>query len=188
MSDHTPPAAPASAPLILTALLDRHSFSVLDDLRRRFFPAALNRVQAHVTLFHHLPGDELRAISARVATVAGTLSPLAFRVTSTRFLGRGVAFDLSCPALTGLRVELARSWNGNLTAQDRQGYRPHVTIQNKVTAPEARVAQRHLETLLPSRDRSRACSSGATGAAPGRRPAGSPSPARSDHLRPASPF
>ncbi len=149
MSDHTPPAAPASAPLILTALLDRHSFSVLDDLRRRFFPAALNRVQAHVTLFHHLPGDELRAISARVATVAGTLSPLAFRVTSTRFLGRGVAFDLSCPALTGLRVELARSWNGNLTAQDRQGYRPHVTIQNKVTAPEARVAQRHLETLLP---------------------------------------
>ena len=148
MSDDTL-AAPASAPLIMTALLDRHSFAVLDDLRRRFFPAALNRVQAHATLFHHLPGRDLRAISARVTELGLTLKPLAFSITASRFLGRGVALDLSCPALTALRADLARDWSGNLTAQDRQGYRPHVTIQNKVTPSEARDTQRQLDALLP---------------------------------------
>ena len=70
-------------------------------------------------------------------------------MTASRFLGRGVAFDLSCPALIALRAELARSWSGSLTAQDRQGYRPHVTIQNKVTPSEARDTQRQLDALLP---------------------------------------
>ncbi|MBW1279601.1 2'-5' RNA ligase family protein, partial [Escherichia coli] len=34
--------------------------------------------------------------------------------------------------------ELARSFAAVLTAQDRQGWRPHVTVQNKVTPETAR--------------------------------------------------
>ena len=58
-----------------------------------------------------------------------------------RFLGRGVAYELRAPELVGLRGRLARGWQDWLTPQDAQGYRPHVTIQNKA-APEAARALR----------------------------------------------
>jgi hypothetical protein len=37
-----------------------------------------------------------------------------------------------------LRNQLAQEWSAWLSPQDRQGYRPHITIQNKVLADEAR--------------------------------------------------
>ena len=49
----------------MTALLDAQSAQTLEALRQRYFPADLNRVPAHLTLFHHLPGEDLRAISER---------------------------------------------------------------------------------------------------------------------------
>jgi hypothetical protein len=49
----------AADPLILTLGLDRASFERFEALRRAHFPPALNRVPAHVTLFHHLPGEAL---------------------------------------------------------------------------------------------------------------------------------
>jgi hypothetical protein len=55
-----------------------------------------------------------------------------------RFLGSGVAIDLDCPPLIQLRKQLAHTWSDWLTPQDRQGLRPHVTIQNKVSAETAR--------------------------------------------------
>ncbi len=64
-----------------------------------------------------------------------------FGIVGTRFLGRGVAFEVACPPLVALREALAADWRDRLTAQDRQGYRPHVTIQNKVTPAEARTTQ-----------------------------------------------
>ncbi|HZB50151.1 MAG TPA: 2'-5' RNA ligase family protein, partial [Mycobacteriales bacterium] len=36
------------------------------------------------------------------------------------------------------RARLAKAFEPYLTAQDRQGWRPHVTVQNKVTPAEAR--------------------------------------------------
>ncbi|HEY9894273.1 MAG TPA: 2'-5' RNA ligase family protein, partial [Candidatus Sericytochromatia bacterium] len=49
-----------------------------------------------------------------------------------------MAIELVSPELVQLRQTLAASWSDWLSAQDRQGYRPHITIQNKVAAPEAR--------------------------------------------------
>jgi hypothetical protein len=46
-----------------------------------------------------------------------------------------VALALEAPEAARLRADLARGWEAWLTAQDRQGWRPHVTVQNKV-APE----------------------------------------------------
>ena len=137
------------APLILTALLDAQSAQTLEALRARYFPAALNRVPAHLTLFHHLPGEDLRAISERVAALCGEHRALPFGIGGTRFLGRGVAFEVTCPPLVVLREALASDWRDRLTAQDRQGYRPHVTIQNKVTPAEARITQERLMDVLP---------------------------------------
>ncbi len=149
MSDPVPPVRPAFDPLIMTALFDPQSFDALDGLRRRFFPAALNRVPAHATLFHHLPGAELRAISTLTAARCAATGPMDFTMAATRFLGRGVAFEIDCPGLVALRSGLAAAWKGWLTAQDAQGYRPHATIQNKASSDEARDARRRLDAVLP---------------------------------------
>ena len=149
MTQHSASAAPEPAPLIMTALFDPHSFDVLDGLRRRYFPAAQNRVPAHATLFHHLPGTDLRAIVERMRRDCAATAPLPFTVASTRFLGRGVAYEIDCPGLVRLRAGFAAAWKDGLTAQDRQGYKPHATIQNKVSSDEARDARVRLDALLP---------------------------------------
>jgi hypothetical protein len=133
----------------MSALFDPHSFDMLDTLRQRYFPAALNRVPAHATLFHHLPGAALRVIVERMRTDCAATPQLSFTVGATRFLGRGVAFEIDCPGLVQLRAGFATAWSDALTAQDRQGYRPHATIQNKVSSDEARDTRVRLDALLP---------------------------------------
>ncbi|MDR7037718.1 MULTISPECIES: 2'-5' RNA ligase family protein [Methylobacterium] len=134
-----------SDPLILTLELDAETFARFDGLRRRHFPERLNHIPAHVTLFHHLPGPEERGVTETVAALVRTVAPPEVAVTGLRFLGRGVAFNLESEALSGLRARLARAFEGHLTAQDRQGFRPHVTVQNKVEPEVARALQAGLE-------------------------------------------
>ena len=59
-------------------------------------------------------------------------------------MGRGVGLRLQSSALEGLRGAIARRVADDLTDQDARRWRPHVTIQNKVTPEEAR---RTLETV-----------------------------------------
>ena len=129
------------APLILTLLLDEASFARLDGLRRAHFPPHLNRIPAHVTLFHALPGAEEPAVLARLAEEVGRTPPLPLRVAAVMPLGRGTALKLEAPEAAALRAGLASSWAPWLTPQDRQGWRPHVTVQNKVSPEEARLLQ-----------------------------------------------
>ncbi|MCK8783189.1 2'-5' RNA ligase family protein [Roseomonas sp. NAR14] len=132
------PAPDGDAPLILTARLDPASFARLDALRRTHFPTRLNRVPAHVTLFHHLPGRQRPAVVATLERACRALAPMPLAVSRPVFLGHGVAFALETPALAALRRRLAAAWADRLTPQDRQGFRPHVTIQNKVPPETAR--------------------------------------------------
>ncbi len=132
------------APLILTLLLDEASFTRLDGLRRAHFPPHLNRIPAHVTLFHALPGEEEPAVLLRLAETVRDTAPLPLRVTAVMSLGRGTALKVEAPEVAALRAGLAEGWRGWLTPQDRQGWRPHVTVQNKVAPEDARRLQEEL--------------------------------------------
>lgn len=123
-------------PLILTLKLDPPSFNYLDGLRRAHFPPERNLIPAHITLFHALPGDQHAAIVQTLDEICATTATLDLSMAGLRFLGRGVALEVESPALLQLRQTLAQRWAGWLSAQDRQRYRPHITIQNKV-APDA---------------------------------------------------
>lgn len=127
-----------SPPLIVTLALDAASFERFDGERRRWFPPALNRIPAHVTLFHRLPGDERTAVASDLETVAAEIAPFAVAATGLRKLGRGTAYVLRSADLDRVRASLASRWAAWLTAQDRQPFRPHVTIQNKAAPEEAR--------------------------------------------------
>jgi 2'-5' RNA ligase len=67
-------------------------------------------------------------------------------------LGRGVAFRIEAPALTALRRELAEAFAGLLTPQDAGGWRPHVTIQNKVQPNVAKLLLAELSRGFVARD------------------------------------
>ena len=128
---------PDADPLIVTLLLDEATQARFDDLRRRHFPPERNHLVAHVTMFHALPGDRVDSVLADL-TAAAPPEPLGLLVSGVRFLGRGVAFELEGADAVALRTSLAARWGAWLTPQDRQRWRPHVTVQNKVDAATAK--------------------------------------------------
>jgi len=127
------------APIIVTALFERADQAFLDEQRRRYFPPERNQLDAHLTMFHHLPpsvadelkhrlAEETRGERAPDATLGGLLP-----------LGRGVAYRIDSPGLRQVRAQLAEAFAPLLTPQDAGGWRPHVTVQNKATPAAAKV-------------------------------------------------
>ena len=128
----------SSAPLILTLTLDGAAQTYFNALRRQHFPARINYLAAHLTLFHHLPGAEEAAVRARLHELCRAQVPLPLAVTGLRSLGRGVAFTLENNELRALHRTLQAAFGSWFTPQDQQPLQPHVTIQNKVEPAEAR--------------------------------------------------
>ena len=135
----------SAEPLILTARMEPSALEVFDAQRRAFFPPDRNVLKAHITLFHSLPGAELGGIKTQLETLSLKTTLVTAEVTGLRFLGQGVAYNLRASRLQGLRTELATDWNAWLTNQDRSGFKPHVTVQNKVSVETARETLRILE-------------------------------------------
>jgi 2'-5' RNA ligase len=136
------------APLILTLPMDESSQEHFDRLRGLHFPPERDYLRAHLTLFHKLPGEREAEISAELREMCREREPLALTVTGLRFLGRGVAYELSSPQLLALRRELVRSWGPWLGAQDSQGFKPHITVQNKVSPEQARGLHQELQAAF----------------------------------------
>lgn len=126
-----------TAPIIVTALIGDPDFAYLDGLRRTHFPPERNVLRAHLTLFHHLPpscADELKQL---LRDEARGNDPQA-RLSGLINLGGGVAFRIESPDLEDIRARIAERFAPMLMPQDRNPWRAHVTVQNKVKAPEAR--------------------------------------------------
>ncbi|MDB5662278.1 MAG: hypothetical protein JWN59_616 [Sphingomonas bacterium] len=135
----TEPQSPA--PIIVTALFGDADFAVLDGLRRAYFPAARNQVPAHLTLFHHLPPSIGPELAQRLRDETRGVPPPRAQLAGLIDLGGGVALRLECPELADIRAGLADAFATLLTPQDRAGWRPHVTVQNKVSAEVARATR-----------------------------------------------
>lgn len=126
-------------PLIVAAKMDASSFEFFDDLRRRYFPPERNFLAAHITLFHHLPGDEIATIENDLESAASDCGQIELAFTGARFFGRGTAIEIDAPGLFAVRRELAGKWEKYLLPQDRQRFKPHITVQNKTAPDEAKI-------------------------------------------------
>jgi len=125
---------------ILTARLDEKSQAFFDEMRTRYFPVERNLLAAHLTLFHKLPDT---AQTEKILTGLDQqtfLSP----VVSLQHIGHGVAYFIDSKELSNLHGYLKQQFLPELCAQDLQGIRPHITIQNKVKPEDARAL---LDTL-----------------------------------------
>lgn len=129
---------PPGAPVIVTALFSAEDFALLDGLRRAHFPPERNQLSAHLTLFHHLPPAILPELRQRLNAATRGVQPPPARLAGVMSLGGGTALRVDSPELAAIRGDLADAFAGLLTPQDRNGWRPHVTIQNKVSAVDAR--------------------------------------------------
>ena len=125
------------APIIVSALFGPADFAWLDGLRRAHFPPERNQVPAHLTLFHHLAPSIEPELKQRLSAVTRTARPSAV-ASGVISLGRGVAIRIDSPQLSAIREDLASAFAGLLLPQDAAGWRPHVTVQNKVPPEVAR--------------------------------------------------
>jgi 2'-5' RNA ligase superfamily len=139
-----------TAPIIVSALFGPEDHRWLDNQRKEYFPPERNVLAAHLTLFHHLPPSAEGELCQRLRGLCRRPAPAA-RITALMSLGRGVAYRIECPDLASLRGELASAFAGMLTPQDQAGWRPHVTIQNKVEPAAARALLASLEPDFRSR-------------------------------------
>ncbi|HEX6218081.1 MAG TPA: 2'-5' RNA ligase family protein [Sphingomicrobium sp.] len=130
--------------LIITAELGGEDLAWLDGLRRRHFPPERNRLPAHLTMFHALPPSAEGEVRGRLSALAAERPPRAL-IAGLMDLGGGVAFRIVSDDLDRIRDTIARDLHGLLGAQDGQGWRPHITIQNKVAPKVSRALLAALE-------------------------------------------
>lgn len=136
--------------LIVTAEPEADDFAWLEGLRRKHYPVERNQVPVHLTIFHALPPSAEAELRSRLVEVARGPRPSA-RIEGLMDLGGGVAFRVVSEELDRIREELADGLHGMLGPQDRGGWRPHITIQNKVAPKTARALIAELERNFVTR-------------------------------------
>lgn len=135
-------------PLIVTLEIDEEHKAMFNALRKAHFPAHANYLDAHLTLFHHLPSREnaidetLKAFSDR--------EQLLLEVNAVKSIGTGVIFCIASEELQTLHESMQQMFMPWLKRQDQQLLRPHITIQNKVTEFKAtRLLEELQSTFIP---------------------------------------
>jgi hypothetical protein len=141
-------SATTNYPLIITLEINEAHKALFTALRKAHFPAHSNYLDAHLTLFHHLPPAESvipEALQQMAKREAFTLD-----VTGVRSISNGVIFTLASDVLMDIHGQLQQKFMPWLKRQDQQVLRPHITIQNKVTAfKAARLAEELSASFSP---------------------------------------
>src|SRR3954470_17575585 len=97
------------APVILTLSLDDNSQQFFNKMRHQYFPPERNYLDAHLTLFHHLPANEPQ-IMIDIKLAAKTYTTLPLQVTEIKSIGNGVAYKIECAQLQQLHRYLQQQW------------------------------------------------------------------------------
>ncbi|KAI0379341.1 hypothetical protein F5Y04DRAFT_283125 [Hypomontagnella monticulosa] len=123
---------------ILTILTDAPHHQTMCALRERYYPPALLRIPAHISLFRALPGSKLPLLRIEVAAAVSRLKPFKICAVGPPIrIGRNGA-GVSVTGLEPAR-ELVRTfqekWRDVLSRQDRRAFHGHYTIMNKVDDP-----------------------------------------------------
>ena len=122
----------------MTALMGDQDFAWANRLRQKHFPPERNQLDAHITLFHHLPPFALPEIRQRLGEMTARYAQPEAWLSEVMHLGRGVAYRIECPGIAAMRVALAEAFTGLLTPQDQAKPRLHVTIQNKASPADSK--------------------------------------------------
>lgn len=140
-----------TAPIIITAEMGKTDQGWANALRRTHFPPERNYLDAHITLFHHLPPSHLPEVRAMVSRLTSECPPPQAALTGVILLGRGVAYRVDSSELLAIREEMANAFRGLLIPQDQARPRLHITVQNKVEPSVAKALHSELEADFEAR-------------------------------------
>ena len=133
-----------AGPLIVTADFSATDFAWLAGLRHTHYPPELNRVPVHLTMFQGLPPSAVEEVKQQLALHSAGPPPRA-AIAGLMNLTGGVAFRVVSDELESIREAIADHFHGLLCAPDAAGWRPHITIQNKVPPRNAKLLLDALE-------------------------------------------
>ncbi len=131
-------------PIIMTASMGAGDQAWANALRRAHFPPERNVLDAHITLFHHLPGHCEAEVIERTRSLAAEFAAPPAQLTEVMHMGNGVAYRIHSAGLLTLRDMIAEGMHGLLTVQDQGRPRLHITVQNKVEPAAARALHAQL--------------------------------------------
>lgn len=126
-----------AGPLIVTADFSAADFCWLEGLRRAHYPAEQNRVPVHLTMFQGLPPSAVEEVKQQLTYQSAGPPPRA-TIAGLMSLSTGVALRIVSDELDAIREAVADHFHGLLCAPDAAGWRPHITIQNKVPPRQAK--------------------------------------------------
>ena len=156
---------------VLTLLTDPAHNHCMNSLRKTYFPPQLNKIPAHITLFHALPGSKLESdVLPGIKQIASRTPPYRVRATNPFRLSHGAGIkvtddiDHANDSKRGrnmtriIHAELRKKWGEWLSEQDSTPPRFHYTVMNKVN--NERVIEQALEQLNKSFQRGEDVSGG----------------------------
>ena len=123
------------APLVITLKIDESNQQFFNEQRKKYFPAHCNYVDAHITLIHKLPSNNLDV--ENVLKKFATRSTFDISVNDIVLQKTAVAYEIFSDELLRLHREMQNDLQPYLIRNDRKKLWPHITIQNKVTAYKA---------------------------------------------------
>ncbi|KAI0204927.1 hypothetical protein F4808DRAFT_315231 [Astrocystis sublimbata] len=133
---HAPPN-PEDNVYVLTLKTDAAHQQRMSELRRRYFPAHLLKVDAHITLFHALPHSSKSAVISDISSLCAATAPSSIRAAKPFRMGRGVGVHVTGLEPVGeLCREMQTRWWEHLTQQDQRRFKGHYTLMNKVDDKE----------------------------------------------------
>ncbi|KAI8935407.1 hypothetical protein NX059_007987 [Plenodomus lindquistii] len=119
---------------VLTMKISDSLAKPMNEMRAQYFPKRLNRIPAHLTLFHALPHSHMEVLEQSLSQTCLSMQPFAvstgkpFRMRK----GVGVNVDAGYNELKNVHQQLQSQWQSFLSEQDAGGFRPHWTVMNKV--------------------------------------------------------
>jgi len=133
-------------PLILTLSIEKDASLYFNSLRKSYFPADRNHIDAHLTLFHALPNQD--TVISSVKDVCARQKQFILSVKEPVSIGKGVAIKIESNELLQLHKVFQNQWQEFLSPQDKHKLWPHITVQNKVPATEAKKLLKELQTTF----------------------------------------
>lgn len=136
-----------AVPIIVTAEMGKADQAWMNGLRQRHFPPERNQLDAHTTLFHHLPPSLQSELQTLLRRFTGGPKPAA-TIEGAYSLGTGVAIGLRSADLLEIWSQFAERFDRHLTPQDQHPPRLHATVQNKVTPAVAKATLAELAMIV----------------------------------------
>lgn len=139
-------------PLIVSLRFNDQSFEKMTDIRKANFPERHNNLDAHLTILHSLPRKLQTESDALLKRICSETAPFNLSLGALRVRPKIIMLPVRSKRLDELVYDIQEEFWHDLSDQDRQDFRGHVTLCNKHSEEETARRQAQIEEAVKSRN------------------------------------